>query len=396
MPHFPYWRLSAYYFAYFAFIGVFSPYFGLYLKSLSFSAWDIGLLMSQMQLMRVVGPYFWGALADHRAQRLAIVRVTGCVALFAFSAFFFISRFESLLLAMSVLAFFWAASLPLVESLTFDHLRDNAPRYSRIRLWGSVGYIVAVMGTGILLDHWPMVGLLWASVVALASIVACSLALPETPPHAPPGEVPPVGQILREPRVLALLAAAFAMAAAHAALNIFFSIFLADHGYSKAMVGALFSLGVFAEIVVFLLMSRAMRRFGLRTILLVSCAAAVVRFVMVGQGVDLILVLLVAQVLHGLTFGACHSASITAINRWFPGRTRSRGQALYASISFGAGGLVGGLVSGWTWDHLGGEMTFAISSIYALIALVLIAGWVREKGAGEPHRPRAPAALERI
>jgi MFS family permease len=71
----PYWRLSGYYFFYFAFIGAFSPYFGLYLQSLSFSAWDIGLLMSQMQLMRLCAPYLWGALADHLAQRMAVVRL---------------------------------------------------------------------------------------------------------------------------------------------------------------------------------------------------------------------------------------------------------------------------------------------------------------------------------
>nr|MBP8163156.1 MFS transporter [Propionivibrio sp.] len=74
MHHFPYWRLSAYYFFYFAFLGVFSPYFGLYLQSRSFSAWDIGLLMSQMQLMRLFGPYVWGALADRLGKRLFVIR----------------------------------------------------------------------------------------------------------------------------------------------------------------------------------------------------------------------------------------------------------------------------------------------------------------------------------
>ncbi len=384
MPNLPYWRLSAYYFAYFAFIGVFLPYFALYLQSLSFSAWDIGLLMSQMQLMRVVGPYFWGALADRLAQRVMIVRMSGAVALLAFSAFFFSSSFVSVLLTMSVLAFFSAASLPLVEALTFDHLREAPARYSGIRLWGSVGYIIAVMAAGIALDYLPIGSLLWANILALAMIVLCTLWLPEASMHGPAREAPPVGPIVRQPCVLALLAATFAMAAAHAALNIFFAIFLATHGYSKAMVAALFGLGVIAEIGVFLLMSRAMRRYSVRTILLASCAAAVVRFVMIGAGVDVLSVLLFAQVLHGLTFGACHSAAIAAINRWFPGATRSRGQALYASVSFGAGGFVGGLISGWSWDHLGGELTFALSSIYALIGLLLVAAWVREKDVGEP------------
>ncbi|MFZ4536766.1 MFS transporter [Propionivibrio sp.] len=384
MHHFPYWRLSAYYFFYFAFLGVFSPYFGLYLQSLSFSAWDIALLMSQMMLMRLFGPYLWGALADRFGQKLPIIRLTSLMALIAFAAFFFISRFEAFLVAMAVLAFFWVAALPLVEALTFDHLGENSARYSRIRLWGSIGFIAAVLGTGTLLDHLPLPNLLWVSAAALAGILLCALLVPESPAHHHAADEPqPVGEILRQPRVRALLAACIAMSAAHGALNIFYSIFLSDHGYSKSVVGGLWTLGVLSEIAVFFFMSRLLRRFSLRTILLASFSAAVVRFVMIGWGVEFPLVLVLAQLLHGLTFGSFHAAAIAAINRWFPGRTRSRGQALYSSLTFGAGGLLGGLVSGWTWDHLGSELTFALSSIYALIGLVLVAGWIREQDVDE-------------
>jgi PPP family 3-phenylpropionic acid transporter len=102
-----------------------------------------------------------------------------------------------------------------------------------------------------------------------------------------------------------------------------------------------------------------------------------VRFALMGWGVDSLAVLLVAQLMHGLTFGAFHSASIAAVNLWFPGRARSRGQALYASVSFGAGGLLGGLVSGWSWEGLGAELTFVLGSVFALIGLILVAVWVR-------------------
>lgn len=384
MHHFPYWRLSAYYFFYFAFIGVFSPYFGLYFQSLSFSAWDISLLMSQMQLMRLFGPYLWSALADRFGQRLLIVRLTGVVALIAFSAFFLASRFEAYMLAMAVLAFFWSAALPLVEALTFEHLREHADRYSKVRLWGSIGFIVAVMLTGAMLDLLPLSSLPWFAVITLAGIVLSSLSVPEAPVHAHAEAPAPLGSILRQPHVWGLLAASFAMAAAHGALNIFYSIFLADHGYSKSMVGGLFSLGVVAEIAVFFFMPRVLRRFSLRHTLLLSFAVAVVRFVMIGWGVDFLFVLVVTQLLHGLTFGAFHAAAIAAINLWFPGRSRGRGQALYSSLSFGAGGLVGGLASGWSWDHLGGAFAFAISSVFALLGLILVAVWVKEGIVSEP------------
>jgi MFS transporter, PPP family, 3-phenylpropionic acid transporter len=383
MHRFPYWRLSAYYFAYFTFLGVFFPYFGLYLQERSFSAWEIGLLMSQMQLMRVFGPYLWGLLADRGGQRLRIIRLTSVLSLVTFSFFFYISRFEAFLVAIAALAFFWNAALPLVEALTFDHLREHSSRYSRVRLWGSVGFIAAALGTGIVLDYLPLSSLLWLCVVTLIGIIGCAFAVPEMQMHHPAHESFPVWKTLRQAPVAALFAACFTMSAAHGALNIFYSIFLSAHGYSKSAVGGLLSLGVLSEIAAFFVMSSVMRRCSLRRILLLSFAVAVVRFLMIGWGVNLPLVLVLAQLMHGLTFGSFHAAAITAVNRWFPGRARSRGQALYASLTFGAGGLLGGLLSGWSWDHLGGQLTFALSSVCALLGLLLVASWVREKDVGE-------------
>lgn len=375
----PYWRLSGYYFFYFAFVGAFSPYFGLYLQSLSFSAWDIGLLMSQMQLMRLVGPYLWGWLADRGCKRMLIVRLAGAISLAGFLAFFWFDRLGSMLVAMAILAFFWSAALPLVETLTFDHLQEQPGRYSSIRLWGSVGFIVTVLGTGALLDWVPVVGVLWVCTLILVGILLFSLVVPEAPPRVHPGLQASVASILAQPRVRALLAACFAMSAAHGALYIFYSIHLADHGYSKAEVGGLWALGVVAEILLFLLMPRLTRRFSLRAILLASFAAAVLRFLLIGWGVGSLAVLVFAQLLHGLTFGSYHAAAIAAINCWFPGQSQARGQALYSSMSFGAGGLLGGLISGWTWDWIGSGWTYSLGALFALVGWWLVRGWVREE-----------------
>ncbi|WP_319240539.1 MFS transporter [uncultured Propionivibrio sp.] len=387
---FPYWRISAYYFFYFAFVGGFSPYFGLYLQSLSFSAWDIGVLMSLMQLMRLFGPYLWGTLADRLNERLRIVRITSALTLAAFSLFFFVHSFGAVFAVLAVLSVFWVASLPLVETLTFDHLRGNPGRYSRIRIWGSIGFIVVVLIVGGLLDRFGLRLLLWVDVMLLVGIVLSTLVVPEAR-HVPEcAEQPPIGQILAQPRVRGLLVACFAMTAAHGAFNIFYSIFLTEHGHSKSVTGALWTLGVLAEIVVFYYMTTLLPRFGLRRLLLASFAAAVVRFAAIGIGGDSLAVLIPMQLMHGLTFGAFHAAAIAAINRWFAGSTRARGQALYSSVSFGAGGLVGGLASGWAWDALGGAAAFVLSSLYALIGLVIVALTLRD----DEEVPAAEAPTE--
>ncbi|MDR2837652.1 MAG: MFS transporter [Azonexus sp.] len=381
MQVFPYWRLSGYYFFYFAFIGAFSPYFGLYLESLHFSAWDIGLLMSQMQLMRLFGPNLWGWLADRYGQRARIIRLSGVVAIAGFSAFFWLDRLPGMLLAMAVMAFFWSAALPLVETLTFDHLGAAKSRYSRIRVWGSIGFIVAVMGTGALLDRMALPGLLWVCSGILLGILGWAIALPETPgrlPTASEATTPPLWPILRQPRVAALMAACFAMSVAHGPFYVFYSIHLAANGYSKTEVGLLWSIGVLAEIAVFLGMSRLARRFSLRLILLACFVAAAVRFVLMGWGVASVGLMVFVQLLHGLTFGACHASSIAAVHAWFPGRAQGRGQALYSSFTFGAGGLLGALIGGKTWDSWGAGWTFSLAALFGLLGLLLVWRWVRE------------------
>lgn len=373
MPQLPYWRLSGYYFFYFAFIGAFSPYFGLYLQSLQLSAWEIALLMSQMQLMRLIGPYAWGELADRLGKRLPIVRLAALVSLLGFSSLFLTEHFAGLLLAMAVLAFFWSAALPLIESLTFDHLHKDPEGYSRIRLWGSVGFIVAVLGTGAVLDLWPVGVVLWASMLALAGIAGVALMLPEVAEKTTSVEAsPPITHLLKQAPVRALLLACLLMSAAHGAFYIFFSIHLDAHGYSKTLTGLLWSLGVIAEIGVFLVMPRIVQRWPLRTILIACFVAAVGRFLLIGWAVDQLVWLIVAQLFHGLTFGAYHVAAIAAVNRWFVGKTKARGQALYSSLSFGAGGLLGGMFSGWTWEAWGAGATFTCSAAFAALGLVLV------------------------
>ena len=368
----PHWRLSAWYFFYFAYIGAFAPYFTLYLQSLAFSAWDIGILMSVGPVMRALAPAFWGALSDRSGRRVPVVRFSALATAFAFLMFFFAKSFWGVLAGIGLSFFFWTAAHPLVEALTLDHLRERTAEYGRIRLWGSVGFIVAVLGVGLLLDAAPLVALLWACLALLIGIAVCAGRLHETPHVATARPAMALRHGLRRPEVVALLAACFFMSAAHGPLYVFFSIHLVDHGYGKTLVGALWSLGVVAEILVFLFLPRLMRGFSLRGILLASFALAVLRFLLIGWQVDSLPLLLAAQTMHGATFGAYHAAAVTALNRWFPSQQQGRVQALYGAISFGAGGILGNLISGYAWSSLGAAWTYTFGAGLALLGWLLV------------------------
>jgi PPP family 3-phenylpropionic acid transporter len=367
----PHGRLAVWYFWYFAFIGAFLPYFALYLQSIGLSAARIAVLMSLGQLMRLLAPLLWSWLADSGGRRVGIVVASTAAALASFSVVFLTQDFVALLIGMAILHFFWSASLPLVEALTLGHLGANAERYGRIRLWGSVGFVAAVMAVGLLLDSAPIRAQLWVSWALLLGTLLSALTLTEVKDHA--GRIAgPILGVLRQRKVVFLLAAGLFMIAAHGALYVFYSIHLVAQGYSKTLVGLLWTLGVVAEIGVFLLMPRISFGVSLRRTLLACFVLAILRFLMIGWGVAFIGLLVFAQLLHGASFGAHHAATMAALNRWFEPGQQARAQALYGSVAYGAGGLGGALLAGVLWEAAGAGITFSAASLLALFGLILV------------------------
>jgi PPP family 3-phenylpropionic acid transporter len=378
-------RLSAWYFWYFAFIGAFLPYIALYLQSIGLSAGRIAVLMSLGQFMRLLAPLLWSWLADSGGQRVRIVVASTAASLASFSVVFLTQDFLSLLIGMAVLHFFWSASLPLVEALTLGHLAANPERYGRIRLWGSVGFIVAVLGVGFLLDAAPISSQLWVSWALLLGTLVSALTLTEVKGRT--AQIAgPILDVLRQRKVLFLLAAGLFMTAAHGALYVFYSIHLVAQGYGKTLVGLLWTLGVVAEIVVFLFMPRISARVSMRQILMACFALAILRFVLIGWAVEFIGLLVFAQLLHGASFGAHHAATMAALNRWFDAGHQARAQALYGSVAYGAGGLGGALLAGSLWESAGSAMTFSAAAILALFGLILVWWGVPGNSTGAPVR----------
>jgi PPP family 3-phenylpropionic acid transporter len=328
--------------------------------------------MAAGPVMRLAAPAFWGWLSDRSGRRVPIIRFSAALTSLAFVVFFFVGGFWTVFAGIALTFFFWTAAHPLVEALTLDHLHGRTEEYGRVRLWGSVGFVVTVLGVGALLDLQSLDSLLWVCLGLLLGVLASALSLSEAGERPGDRPAPPLRLGLRRGEVVALLAACFFMSAAHGPLYVFFSIHLVDHGYGKTVVGALWSLGVIAEIGVFIWMPRLMRRYSLRAILLASFVLAVLRFLLIGWQVESVALLLAAQIMHGATFGAYHAAAVAALNHWFPSQQQGRVQALYGSISFGAGGMLGNLLAGEAWGALGAGWTYTLGSAFAVIGGLLI------------------------
>ena len=366
------WRIAGFYFFYYAFIGMFAPYWSLYLKSIYFSAIEIAILMSVQPVMRMIAPNIWGWLADHTGKRLLVVQIAATLSAVFYLGVFATTSFWGMLLVLVLMSFFLSASIPLVEATTLTYLGKHAARYGRIRSWGSVGFIIAVVGLGFAFDYIAIGWLLWAGLFIMLGILFFSRLIPHTEVPAYHTDSQPIREIMLQPRVMALFGACFLMSVAHGPYYTFFSIYLVEHGYAKSAVGGLWALGVICEIGVFFLMQWLVRRFGYTRILLGSFACAILRFLLIGWCVDLLLLLLVAQMLHAATFGAYHAASVGLVHEFFRGRHQSKGQALFGSLTYGAGGMLGALASGPIWQHYGASVLYSCSAGMALLGLLLM------------------------
>ncbi|MEA3410693.1 MAG: MFS transporter [Pseudomonadota bacterium] len=367
----PYVRLSGFYFFYFASLGAFLPYWGLYLKDLGYSPERIGEVMALIMATKIVAPNVWGPIADHTGRRMQLIRVASLLSVLAFGVLLLRTDPLSMYLALALYAFFWNASLPQFEAITLNHLRSDAHRYSRIRLWGSVGFIAAVLLMPVLLDDLGLSILPGVVFALLLAIWVNTLLVPEFPAipaaHAPRGFL----SVLRQPRTVAFLAACLLAQASHGPYYTFFSIYLEDHGYSHETIGALWALGVGAEVLVFITVHRWLVQYGAGNILLIALALTVLRWVMIATLVDSIVFLALAQTLHAASFGLLHASAIHLVHSLFPGRMQGRGQALYSSISFGAGGAIGSLASGFAWARWDPLWVFIFAAVVALCGLLV-------------------------
>jgi PPP family 3-phenylpropionic acid transporter len=375
------WHFSNFYFFYFTSVGIIVPYWSLYLKHKGFGAAEIGQLMAVLLMTKVVAPNIWAAIADNMAIRrgsaLGMLKYAATATLLIYSSTFWVSSFWSMALSMFGFCVFWNACLPQIEAATLNHLAENRDQYGLIRLWGSVGFIVTVLGVGWLMDYTGPGAIMPAGACALSLLLLASLLMRDrarqTNAQLPISEtvrvVLPLAQLLNA-KVLTLLFLCILMQISHAPFYTFFSIYLESYGYSKLHIGWLWSAGVIFEIMVFIFGYRLLRRFKLSSLLSFTFIVAAIRWLIVAALPEQQWMIFFSQALHAITYGLYHSVMIQLIDRLFQGRYQIRGQALYSSVTFGLGGAIGSFVSGSIWVVYGQNQLFYAAALMMVLVFV--------------------------
>ena len=368
---FPFAALSA---SYFAHIGFFNPYLPLWLKELGFGLIAIAVLTSVQSATRLFTPYVWGSLSDRTGERVRLLRYGSSAALLLSLGLWFDAGGVVLFIVLLLMFSHTSGMMPMSEA-ALAHLVSqggsfDTKRYGRVRLWGSLGFLVTVMAAGFWFERFGLVHFPAWTLGTLAAVAISAWLLPDfrEPAHAAQANEPGVWPVLRQPRVRWFFAAVFFHVLAHIFIYIFFSLYLDSLGYSKTVIGLLWALSVVIEIAWFFTQGRWLPLFSLSGWLVLAAALMTLRMGLTA-GLPLVMpVLLLAQALHAITFAAHHTVCIAMLSHHFPGRLRGRGQALYTVVGYGMPGVVGGLTGGLLSSALGLSSVFWLSSACAAVA----------------------------
>ncbi len=362
------WRLASFYFFYYATVGAFMPYWAPYLQARGFTPLQMGIAFALMGVTRSIVPILWGWYADHTGKRVALIRWASVAALITFMAIPFVDSILWIGGLMLAYTLFWHALLPQFEVVTINHLYKSGGDYSRVRLWGSVGFIATVLGIGAALDVTGVLWLPWLVGGFWLGMAASSWLVPESPVlHARDAPHSSIWTVLRRPEVIALLVVCLCSQLSFSPYYNFFTLFLERHGYSRSFAGVLWTIGVVAEIGVFLIVGRWIAQLGARRMMLIALGATSLRWLLTASMVDSLPVLIGVQLAHAITFGVYHSVAMHYVMRLFPPALHGRGQAVYNAAAYGIGGSIGSIGAGYLWQGVAPEAAFYAAGLVAAI-----------------------------
>ncbi len=380
--------LMVFYVLFFMTVGISLPFMPGYFKTLGFNGSESGLLLSISPGFALVMPPLWGQLADRSGRPGVVLFVTAAGGALGYALLARATSFTDALLALCVHATFASSLTSLADTLALHHVQQHGGSYARIRLWGSIGFVLASLPFGFLVTEIDRTTVLAPLVLLSLAALSVGLTLARVPVKVHAGPKPTLANavaLAKHPEIgVFLLATALhwiSCAPYHGSL--------APHvralGLPPSVVGLCASVGVLSEVAVMFTWSRWAPRWPVRRLLIACFVLSAARWAAMALTSNLV-VLVATAALHGFTFGAFYLSSVTWMVDRAPGSLRATGQSLFVAATFGIGGIIGYRGAGALYDVIGGHRLFAVAAGIALLpALVL---WLTP-ARPEPARPIA-------
>ena len=388
---YPYWRLSSFYLFYYACLGAWIPFWPLYVQHIGHSAVIIGLTSAVFNSTRIIAPNLWGYLSDTTGRRLTVIRYGCFFAFIAIMGMLWGTEVWALTAVLFIFSFFWSAVLPQFEVLTLNYLGSKqAHNYGRIRLWGSIGFILAILGCGWIFDILPMSIFPWIICLLLMLLWFSSLIVPDNKNTKPQTDESLLSgqsflQIISKHHVWAYLISVILMQISFGPYYNFFSILLTEAGYPLTTISLFWCVAIGAEILVFIYIRYFYRLCGVGNLLMISIALSILRWIITAAYAENIAVLIFAQALHAFSFATFHACMVEQVRRLFPANQQGKGQALFNSLGYGLGAVLGAVGSGLLWTTLGHQL-FYVAALMSCCSLIVAVAVHRHNDFAEPER----------
>lgn len=368
-------RLALFYAASFLVVGIQLPFWPVWLAGRGLDSRQIAAVFAAALWAKVAATPLFGALADRLGRRRAVMAALAALAFAAYLGLWDAAGFAAILALNLAAAVAQSALMPLGDSITLAAVRDDGLDYGRIRVWGSLSFVAAAVGSGLWLSAAPPGGdrILLLVLTATALLVAACLMMPASAPHAAgPPRLRLLGAFAASRRFWLFVAAASALQASHQLYYGFGTLFWRSLGFSDRVIGGLWAEGVVAEIVLFWLARPLVTRIGPLGLMAASGAAGIVRWSLAaalpGLGAAALL-----QLLHAFTFGAGHLGAMHFLSRSVPPGAASSAQALYAAASAGLGSGLVMLGAGSLYAAFGGR-AYLFMALLSAVGLAGVAG----------------------
>jgi len=363
--------IAAYYFVFFGALGIFLPYFAPWLVAHGLAPAEATRVLSLTPLMSLLVPPLAGLVADARRARVWLLRIGSLATFLAFLGFFRAHTRVELYVVTAIFAFCRAPLTSLIDATTLSHVRHHGGSYGRIRLWGSLGFLVAAAASGAVIEKSGIGVIVAVAVWALALGAAVAFGLPAPPPVERKGVVGAWLHLLGEADWWIFFVAVALAQMATAAYDSGFSLHLMRLGFGGRFIGAAWATGVAAEIVLMALSGRILARIGAPTLFAIALTTAALRWTLLARVVSPVAILCL-QPLHGVTFGLFWVAGVTLVrDRGHAAPTAAQG---LFSAAVGSGSLLGMNVAERLLERGGGRVLYTFAA--ACAALATVGAWL--------------------
>jgi PPP family 3-phenylpropionic acid transporter len=364
--------LASLYFLVFSMMGVYAPWLPPFLADRGLSPSAMGIALGSVSICRVVFPPAWGALADHTEHKRTLLAATAALAGAAIASLPAVSSTAWAVGGLLVYGFFLTPVVPLLEAATLTALSDKRWLYGRVRLWGSIGFIVSSVGLGWLIPRLGMSSVAFAAGLPLLAFGLLALAAPSPTKSAAPKEHV-AWRSLPWRRLTPVLVATVLGQASHGPYYAFFSLQLTARGVSTLLTGALWALGVIAETFLMALSPRIFARMSYMTAIRWALMLTAVRWLLYASTGSLVLIA-IGQTLHAASYALLHLATIQWVDAVVPPSRRALGQAILSACGYGLG-VGGGLAAaGMVARPLGFSGMYLCAAAMCALGLVVLRG----------------------